>query len=138
MARKKVTRALAPLPSRRELEKAHHKTEALTNILRNVPVNNQQEQPRASYSVSDAAPHFADAGIRLLGVANDTYCPVPCRYQVRRDSAIRTLLSQWKAAVTDAEQQPGFQKAERVILVQAKDQRSAAIDETLHAILDDL
>jgi hypothetical protein len=248
MARKKVTRALAPLPSRRALEKAHHKTEALTHILRNVAVKNQQEQQRAFHSVRavavhfrvpistvqrvyrhleqegllsrvrgsktllhglkfdrqlkvrafvgfpaslsafvtlqdyrtflirirrelrlrgfaaataffepgegrsgaltkrfqayevdtliwfqpgdearDAAPHFADAGIRLLGVANDTYCHVPCRYQVRRDSAIRTLLSHWKSDTP-----------ERVILVQAKDQRSAAIDETLHAILDDL
>jgi transposase InsO family protein len=248
MARKKVTRALAPLPSRRALEKAHHKTEALIHILRDVAVKNQQEQPRAFHSVRDvaahfrvpvstvsrvyrhleqegllsrvrgsktllqglkfdrqlkvrafvgfpaslsafvtlqdyrtflirvrrelrlrgfaaataffepgegrsgaltkrfqayevdtliwfqpgeeardAAPYFADAGIRLLGVANDTYCHVPCRYQVRRDSAIRTLLSQWKT-----------EKPERVILIQAKDQRSAAIDETLHSILDDL
>ena len=248
MARKKVTRALAPLPSRRALEKAHHKTEALIHILRDVAVKNQQEQPRAFHSVRDvaahfrvpvstvsrayrhleqeglisrvrgsktllqglkfdrqlkvrafvgfpaslsafvtlqdyrtflirvrrelrlrgfaaataffepgeggsgaltrrfqayevdtliwfqpgeearaAAPHFADAGIRLLGVANDTYCHVPCRYQVRRDSAIRTLLAHWKS-----------QSPERVTHVQARDQRSAAIDETLHAILDEL
>src|SRR4051794_27383736 len=58
MARKKVTRALAPLPSRRALEKAHHKTEALTNILRNVAVKNQQEQPRAFHSVREVATHF--------------------------------------------------------------------------------
>src|ERR1051326_6048585 len=244
MARKKVNRALAPLPSRRALEKAHHKTEALIHVLRDVAVKNQQEQPRAFYAVRDvaahfrvpvstvqrayrhleqegllvrvrgsktllqglkfdrqlkvrafvgfpaslsafvtlqdyrtflirirrelrlrgsaaataffepgegssgaltkrfqayevdtviwfqpgkeardAAPYFADAGIRLLGVANDTFCHVPCRYQVRRDSAIRALLEQWKS-----------QKPERVILVEAKDQRSSALDETLHAI----
>lgn len=248
MARKKVTRALAPLPSRRALEKAHHKTEALIHILRDVAMKNQQEQPRAFHAVRevaahfgvpistvsrayrhleqegllsrvrgsktllqglkfdrqlkvrafvgfpaslsafvtlqdyrtflirirrelrlrgfaaataffepgegrtgaltkrfqayevdtviwfqpgdearDSAPHFADAGIRLLGVANDTYCHVPCRYQVRRDSAIKSLLTQWKS-----------QSPERVTLVQAKDQRAAAVDETLHAILDEL
>jgi hypothetical protein len=248
MARKKVTRALAPLPSRRALEKAHHKTEALIDILRDVAVKNQQEQPRAFHSVrtvaahfrvpvstvsrayrhleqegllsrvrgsktllqgltfdrqlkvrafvgfpaslsafvtlqdyrtflirirrelrlrgfaaataffetgegksgaltkrfqayevdtiiwfqpgkeaQESAPHFADAGIRLLGVGNDTFCHVPCRYQIRRDSAIRTLLAEWQS-----------QKLERVILVEAKDQRSAAVDETLHAILEEL
>src|SRR3954462_9051623 len=58
MARKKVTRALAPLPSRRALEKAHHKTETLTDILRDVAVKNQQEQPRAFHSVRAVAAHF--------------------------------------------------------------------------------
>src|SRR5438477_2307913 len=58
MARKKVTRALAPLPSRRALEKAHHKTEALISILRDVAVKNQREQPRAFHSVRDVATHF--------------------------------------------------------------------------------
>jgi hypothetical protein len=248
MARKKVTRALAPLPNRRALERAHHKTEALIDILRDVAVKNQQEQPRAFHSVRtvathfkvpistvsrvyrhlelegllsrvrgsktllqglkfdrqlkvrafvgfpaslsafvtlqdyrtflirirrelrlrgfaaataffepgegrsgalakrfqayevdtliwfqpgkearDAAPYFADAGIRLVGVANDTFCHVPCRYQVRRDSAIKTLLEQWKAQLPD-----------RITLVQAKDQRSDAIDETVHTLLDEL
>jgi Predicted transcriptional regulators len=58
MARKKVTRALAPLPNRRALEKAHHKTDALIDILRDVAVKNQKEQPRAFYSVRDVATHF--------------------------------------------------------------------------------
>jgi hypothetical protein len=46
---------------------------------------------------------------------------------VRRESAIKTLLANWKS-----------QQTERVILVQSKDQRSAALDEILHAILDEL
>jgi hypothetical protein len=217
MARKKVSRALAPLPSRRALDKAHHKTEALTAILREVAVKNQREQPLAFHSVREVAGHFrvpvstvsraycvleqegllsrvrgsktvlqglhfdrqlkvrafvgfpasvprfvtlqdyrtffirirhelrlrgfaaataffepaeassdvlgkrfkayevdtviwfqpgkesaitalhlADMGIRLLGVANDSYCQIPCRYQVRRDGAIKVLLSSWK------------------------------------------
>jgi DNA-binding transcriptional regulator YhcF (GntR family) len=248
MARKKVTRALAPLPNRRALEKAHHKTEALIDVLRDVAVKNQQEQPRAFHSVREVAAHFrvpvstvskvyrtleqegllsrvrgsktllqglhfdrqlkvrafvgfpasvsrfitlqdyrsffirirrelrlrgfaaataffepgeagtdtlakrfkayevdtviwfepgkevaqtalhlADMGIRLLGVANDTYCHVPCRYQVRRESAIRSLLNTWKK-----------DRPDRITLVESKEQRSAALDETLHGILDEL
>jgi hypothetical protein len=248
MARKKVSRALAPLPSRRALAKAHHKTEALTAILRDVAVKNQREQPLAFHSVRAVAAHFrvpvstvsrayhvleqeglisrvrgsktvlqglhfdrqlkvrsfvgfpasvsrfvtlqdyrtffirirrelrlrgfaaataffepaeagsdalskrfkayevdtviwfqpgkesaitalhlADMGIRLLGVANDSFCQIPCRYQVRRDGAIRALLASWKT------EQPG-----RVTVVESKEQRAAAIDETLHGILDEL
>ena len=248
MARKKVTRALAPLPSRRALDKAHHKTEALIEILRDVAVKNQQEQPRAFHSVRAVAAHFhvpvstvsrayeqleqegllsrvrgsktllqglnfdrqlsvrafvgfpaslssfvtlqdyrtffirirrelrlrgfaaataffepreastgslsqrlkayevdtviwfqppkearetalhlSDMGIRLLGVSNDAFAAIPCRYQVRRESAIKSLLANWKS-----------EKPERVTLVQSKDQRSAQLDETLQAILDEL
>lgn len=248
MARKKVTRALAPLPKKRSLEKAHHKTETLIEILRDVAVKNQQEQPRTFHSVRDVAAHFkvpvsvvsrayrqleqeglltrvrgsktllqgltsdrqlkvrafvgfpasvsrfvtlqdyrtflikirrelrlrgfaaatafyepeeaasdalarrfkayevdtviwfqpgkevsttalhlADMGIRLLGVANDTYCHVPCRYQINREPALRTLLAKWKT-----------QRTESVTIVQAKDHRPAAIDDALHAILDEL
>jgi hypothetical protein len=247
MARKKVSRALAPLPSPRALEKAHHKTETLIAIMRDVAVKNQQEQPRAFHAVRDVAAHFkvpvstvsrvyrtleqegllsrvrgsktvlqglnfdrqlkvrafvgfpasvsrfvtlqdyrtflirirrelrlrgfaaataffepeeadsdalskrfkayevdtviwfqpgkeaavtalhlADMGIRLLGVANDTQCHIPCRYQVRRDSAITTLLHNWKVENPD-----------RVTLVESKEQRSG-LAETLHRILDEL
>lgn len=248
MARKKVSRALAALPSRRALDKAPQKAEALTAILRDVAVKNQREQPLAFHSVRDVGTHFrvptstvmrayraleqegllsrvrgsktvlqglhfdrqlkvrafvgfpasvsrfvtlqdyrtffirirrelrlrgfaaataffepaeassgalakrfkayevdtviwfqpgkesaitalhlADMGIRLLGVANDSFCQFPCRYQVRRDGAIRALLASWKT------ESPG-----RVTVVESKEQRSAAIDETLHGILDEL
>ena len=248
MARKKISRALAPLPNRRGVEKAHHKTEALIDVLRDVAVKNQQEQPRAFHSVRDVAAHFhvavsvvsrayrhleneglltrvrgsktllqgltsdrklkvrafvgfpasvsrfvtlqdyrtflirirrelrlrgfaaatafyepaeamtdtlarrfkayevdtviwfqpgkevtrtalhlADMGIRLLGVANDTYCHVPCRYQINREPALRTLLGHWKT-----------QRTESVTIVQAKDHRPGAIDDVLHGMLDEL
>jgi hypothetical protein len=248
MARKKVSRALAPLPSRRALDKAHHKTEALTAILRDVAVKNQREQPLAFHSVRAVGAHFrvpvstvsrayhvleqegllsrvrgsktvlqglhfdrqlkvrsfvgfpasvsrfvtlqdyrtffirirrelrlrgfaaataffepaeassdvlskrfkayevdtviwfqpgkesaitalhlADMGIRLLGVANDSFCQFPCRYQVRRDRAIKALLASWKT-----------EDSGRVTVVESKEQRSAAIDETLHGILEEL
>jgi Bacterial regulatory proteins, gntR family len=58
MARKKVPRTLGALPSRRTLEKAHHKTEALIEILRSVAAKNQLEQPRAFYSIREMAAHF--------------------------------------------------------------------------------
>jgi hypothetical protein len=248
MARKKVSRALAPLPSRRALDKAHHKTETLTAILRDVAVKNQREQPLTFHAVREVAAHFrvpistvsrayhvleqegllsrvrgsktvlqglhfdrqlkvrafvgfpasvsrfvtlqdyrtflirirrelrlrgfaaataffepaeassdalskrfkayevdtviwfqpgkesaitalhlADMGIRLLGVANDSFCQFPCRYQVRRDGAIRALLASWKT-----------EGQGRVTVVESKEQRSAALDETLHGILDEL
>jgi hypothetical protein len=66
-------------------------------------------------------------GIRLLGVANDTYCHIPCRYQVDREPAIRALLNNWKA-----------QKLDRIIVVESKEQRSAALNDTLHSILEEL
>jgi hypothetical protein len=55
MARKKVPRTLAPLPHKRALDQADHKTERLIEILRAVAVKNQREQPRAFYSVREVA-----------------------------------------------------------------------------------
>lgn len=236
------------MPSGRALRTAHHKTETLTEILRGVAVKNQQEQPRAFYSVRDVATHFrvpvstvsrayrmleqegllsrvrgsktllqglnfdrqlkvrafvgfpaslssfvtlqdyrtffirirrqlrlrgfaaataffeqaeassdllarrfkayevdtviwfqpgpdarttalhlADMGIRLIGVANGPSAPIPCRYQIRRETAIRSLLNSWKP-----------QAAERVIIVEAKGQRPTMLSETVRTILDDL
>jgi len=249
MARKKVPRTLGALPSRRTLEKAHHKTEALIAILRSVAAKNQLEQPRAFYSIREMAGHFrvpfstvsrvygrleqegllsrvrgsktilqglhfdrqlsvrafvglpaslsafvtlqdyrmffirlrrelrlrgfaaatayferaeartgtlsarlktyevdtviwfqppkeaketalrlADLGVRLLGVANDDFPTIPCRYQVRRDTATRALLADWKAR----------HAVERVTLIQSQEQPSAVAEETLRALLDEL
>ena len=58
MARKKVPRTLAPLPGKRVLDDAHHKTERLIEILREVALKNQQEQPRAFYSLREVATRF--------------------------------------------------------------------------------
>jgi DNA-binding LacI/PurR family transcriptional regulator len=249
MARKTVPRSLAPFPSRRSVERALHKTEALMETLRDVAAKNQLEQPRAFYSIRDVAAHFrvpfstvsrvyrrleqeglvsrvrgsktilqglhfdrqlsvrafvglpaslsafvtlqdyrmffirlrrelrmrgfaaatayfepneagtgalsgrlkayevdtviwfhppkdaketalrlADMGIRLLGVANDNFPSIPCRYQVRRDAATRALLADWKA----------HNAVQRVTLVRAPDPRSAVAEETLPMLLDEL
>lgn len=249
MARKKVPRSLVPLPSRRAVERAPHKTEALTDILRAVAAKNQLEQPRAFYSVREVAAHFrvpvstvsrayryleregllsrvrgsktvlqglhfdrqlrvrafvglpaslssfvtlqdyrtffirlrrelrlrgfaaatayfergeagtgalsarlktyevdtvvwfqppkeaketalrlADLGIRLLGVANDNFPAIPCRYQIHREAATKALLTDWKAS----------NAVSRVTLVQSPDQRSVAAEEALHTLLEEL
>jgi hypothetical protein len=59
MARKKVPRTLSPLPTRRRLERAEHKTESLVEILRESAVKNQRDQPHAFYSMRDVSAHFA-------------------------------------------------------------------------------
>ena len=249
MARKKVPRSLAPLPAKGAIERAHHKTEALIELLRDVAAKNQLEQPRAFYSMRQVAAHFrvppstvsrvyrrleqegllsrvrgsktilqglhfdrqlsvrafvglpaslsafvtlqdyrmffirlrrelrlrgfaaatayfepseagtgglsarlkayevdtviwfhppkeaketalrlADLGIRLLGVANDNFPTIPCRYQVRRDAATRALLADWKAR----------HAVECVTLVQSQDQHSAVAEEALRTLLDEL
>ena len=249
MARKKVSRTLAPLPKKEALANAHNKTERLIEILRGVAVKNQREQPRAFYSVRDVAKRFgvpvstvsrayrhleqegllnrvrgsktilqglhfdrqlsvrafvglpaslsafvtiqdyrtffikirrelrlrgfatamaffekeeartgalskrlkayevdtvlwyqppkeaketalrlADMGIRLLGVAQDQFPAIPCRYELRREAAIRALLKDWKSRSPSGE----------IVLVQWKDHRSVALEETVNAILEEL
>lgn len=249
MARKKVPRTLSPLPSRRAVQQAPHKTEALTEILRGVATKNQLNQPRAFYSLRAVAAHFhvpfstvsrvyrqleqegllsrvrgsktilqglhfdrqlsvrafvglpaslsafvtlqayrtffirirrelrlrgfatamaffekeeastdvltkrlkayevdtvlwfqptkearetalriADLGIRLIGIAHDQFPIIPCRYHVRRDAAIRTLLTAWKR--DDA--------IDEITLVQWKEHRSPALEEMLNSLLDEL
>ena len=249
MPRKKVPRALTPLPGRRAFERAHHKTEALTEILRGAAAKNQREQPQAFYSIREIAAHFqaplsivsrayrrleqegllsrvrgsktvlqglhfdrqlsvrafvglpaslpsfvtlqdyrtflirlrrelrlrgfaaatayferneasthalsarlktyevdtviwfqppkeaketslrlSDLGIRLIGVANDRFPNIPCRYQIRRDTATRALLADWKAG----------HAVEQVILVQSGDTPSAGMEETLETLLKKL
>ncbi|HKP93997.1 MAG TPA: hypothetical protein VJS88_08875, partial [Chthoniobacterales bacterium] len=71
--------------------------------------------------------HLADMGIRLLGVANGASPAIPCRYQIRREKAIRSLFASWKPQVTG-----------RVILVEAKEQRSSSMAEIVRTTLDDL
>jgi DNA-binding LacI/PurR family transcriptional regulator len=58
MARKKVLRTLIPLPAKRRLDRAEHKTEGLVEILRAVAAKNQRDQPRAFYSMREIAAHF--------------------------------------------------------------------------------
>jgi DNA-binding transcriptional regulator YhcF (GntR family) len=248
MARKKVSRTLAPLPNKRALAEADHKTERLIEILREVAVKNQREQPRAFYSLREVAARFqvpistvsrvyqhleqegllnrirgsktilqglhfdrqlsvrafvglpaslstfvtiqeyrsffirirrelrlrgfatamlffekeeartgalserlkayeidtalwfeppseaketalrlSDLGIRLVGVAQDQLPAIPCRYQVRREGAVRALLAEWKTRNHTA----------RVTLAQWKDDRSSGLEEMLKSALDE-
>ncbi len=81
-----------------------------------------------SKEAKETALHLRDMGIRLIGVAHHEFPAITCRYQVRRDAAIGLLLSEWKA-------RHGVQ---RVTLVQATDQRAAAVEETVQTILQEL
>jgi hypothetical protein len=76
----------------------------------------------------ETALRLADMGIRLLGVANDQFPVIPCRYELRRDAAIREILKNWKS----------HNPAGQIILLQWKDRRSAALEETLNVILEEL
>lgn len=76
----------------------------------------------------ETALRLADMGIRLLGVANDDFPSIPCRYQVRRHEATKALLEEWKTS----------NAVERVTLVQSVDQRSAEEEEALQRLLRDL
>ncbi|MFN2624053.1 MAG: hypothetical protein ABR611_14545 [Chthoniobacterales bacterium] len=58
MPRKKISRDLPPLPAKRDLDDAPHKTDRLTEILRRVALRNQRSQPRAFYSVRQVAGSF--------------------------------------------------------------------------------
>jgi hypothetical protein len=57
MARKKITRRLRPLPSG-SLKTGQHKTERLLEILREVALRSQSEQPEPFYPVRDVAERF--------------------------------------------------------------------------------
>jgi hypothetical protein len=67
-------------------------------------------------------------GIRLIGVAHDQLPVIPCRYAIRRERAIRELLTDWKAGAPTGQ----------VILAQWKDHRSPALEEILNSALDEL
>jgi hypothetical protein len=76
----------------------------------------------------ESALRLADLGIRLIGIAHEHSSPIPCRYEVRRDDAIRTLLTEWKQRLGIGE----------VTLVRSKECRPHALEETLENALDEL
>jgi hypothetical protein len=39
-----------------------------------------------------------DAGVRSIGVSDGGLSPIPCRYEIRREKALRTLLRAWRGA----------------------------------------
>jgi hypothetical protein len=73
-------------------------------------------------------PRLADLGIRLLGVAHEDLPTIPCRYEVSRGQAIRTLLTEWKEHHAIGE----------VTLVRWKEHRTSVLQETLEHTLDEL
>ena len=107
-------------------EKEEARTETLTLRLKAYEVDTvlwfQPPQEAA-----ETAARLSDLGIRLIGVAHHQYPAIPCRYDVRRDAGIRQLLAEWKAP----------NGVDQVTLVQWKDDRLPALEETLSAALEE-
>ena len=76
----------------------------------------------------DTAARLADLGLRLIGIAHEQSPSIPCRYEISRDDAIRSLLTQWKQD----------HAIEEVTLVRLKEHRPTPLEETLENALDDL
>jgi DNA-binding transcriptional ArsR family regulator len=108
-------------------EGAEAKTAALSERLKTYEIDTVLwfQPPREA---KETAARLADLGIRLIGIAHEQTPVIQCRYQVRRDSAIKALLTQWK----------GSAGVNRVTLVRTPDLGMSALEETLHRLLDDL
>jgi hypothetical protein len=78
--------------------------------------------------IQAAVLRLSDGGIRMIGVTEDASPILPCRYHLRREQALRSLLEQWKTL-------PRLQK---VTLVQSRQHRAAAVEEMVQVILDEL
>jgi len=76
----------------------------------------------------ETAARLADLGLRLIGIAHEQSPPIPCRYEISRDNAIRTLLTQWKQR----------HAIEEVTLVRWKEHRLTGLEEVLENALDEL
>jgi hypothetical protein len=72
--------------------------------------------------------HLSDRGIRMIGVSEEASSILPCRYQLRREQALRSLLEQWKT----------LPKLNKVTLIQSRQHRSAPIEEMVKMLLDEL
>jgi hypothetical protein len=69
-----------------------------------------------------------DLGLRLLGVAHERAPAFPCRYDVRRDRAIGTLLSNWKSPLG----------IDHVTVAQWPKHGAPLLEEALHSTLAEL
>jgi len=107
-------------------EKEEARTGTLTKRLKAYEVDTVLwfQPPREA---KETALRLADMGIRLLGVAHDQFPVIPCRYELRKERAIRDLLVDWRQ-----------QGTRHVTLAQWKDHRLPAVEETLHTLLDQL
>ena len=58
MARKKIARGLPPFPSRLTFKAKKHKGAELLEILRDIAMANQQEEPQVFYPIREVARHL--------------------------------------------------------------------------------
>jgi hypothetical protein len=78
--------------------------------------------------VQPAVLRLADRGVRMIGVSENVMAPFPCRYQLRREKALKSLLEQWK----------NLPKLDEITLVQSRQHRSALAEEMVQMLLDEL
>jgi DNA-binding transcriptional ArsR family regulator len=78
--------------------------------------------------IQPAVLRLSDRGIRMVGVSEEASTILPCRYQLRREQALRSLLEQWKA----------LPKLNKITLVQSRQHRSALVEEMVQMLLDEL
>jgi DNA-binding transcriptional ArsR family regulator len=83
-------------------------------------------QPRKK--IQPAVLRLSDRGIRMIGVSEEASTVLPCRYQLRREQALRSLLGEWKT----------LKNLDKITLVQSRQHRSAQIEEMVEALLDEL
>jgi hypothetical protein len=81
--------------------------------------------PRAS---RESLMRLTDVGIRVITISQGERLPVPARYQVRRDDAIRKLLGHWRSAYKVAE----------VTVVQSSSFRCPSTEDALAGAADEI
>lgn len=79
-------------------------------------------------SARETALRLNDMGIRLIGINNGGPSIVSCRYLVRRESAIKRILAEWKSDYS----------VNKVTVVESRVHRSAANEETVKTVLGEL
>ena len=103
------------------------RTDALANRLRDYEVDTVLWFVPPAVAEQTAL-RLSDLGIRLLGICEGMLSPIPCRYQLRREIAIRQLLVDWRSG----------HGINEVVIVESSKYRSPATEQALHAALDDL
>jgi len=78
--------------------------------------------------IKPAVLRLSDRGIRMVGVSEGASTVLPCRYQLRREEALRSLLEQWKK----------LPRVNKVTLVESRQHRAAHVEEMVQALLDEL
>ncbi len=81
---------------------------------------------RPDTSVRDMIAQLKDAGVQIVGVSDGALPAIPCRYEVRRETAIKAILRDWRS-------QSGIESA---VIVRGP-RSSSAKEEMLEALIEE-